>query len=328
MILLYPLKIIGFEDLFYRTEGLIQYGMLRMIAMWSQWAGYEVLETGDDITECLEERTLVLVNHQSAGDIPILLNAFIDRIQILPNVMWIMDNHLKYSTFGIVCAIHRDFFIFQGKEFREKSLEALSKHLTESYIPLKRKWLVIFPEGGFLYKRRERSQKYGQKNNLPHLEHVTIPRVGALQVVMNELKTKTATLDNNSTGTHPSHHLKYILDVTIGYPRGEPLGILDLIFGNLAPSKTTLYYRLFPISQVPQGNEALSKWIIDRWAEKENLLDTFYKTGSFPNSNPPRVVRQNLLQYLGIHVAFLASTYFHYQMLTQIYQYFCSNFPS
>jgi lysophosphatidylglycerol acyltransferase 1 len=45
--------------------------------------------------------------------------------------------------------------------------------------------MVLFPEGGFLCKRLETSQKYAKKNNLPILENVTLPRVGALQTIFD-----------------------------------------------------------------------------------------------------------------------------------------------
>lgn len=45
--------------------------------------------------------------------------------------------------------------------------------------------MVLFPEGGFLCKRRETSQKYAKKNNLPILENVSLPRVGALKTIFD-----------------------------------------------------------------------------------------------------------------------------------------------
>lgn len=75
--------------------------------------------------------------------------------------------------------------LYKGRKRREESLKQLEKHLKESYIPLSRKWMVLFPEGGFLCKRRETSQKYAKKNNLPILENVTLPRVGAMQTIFD-----------------------------------------------------------------------------------------------------------------------------------------------
>lgn len=50
-----------------------------------------------------------------------------------------------------------------------------------------RNWMVLFPEGGFLRKRKEVSQKYAEKNNLPLMNHVSLPRVGALKAIFSKL---------------------------------------------------------------------------------------------------------------------------------------------
>lgn len=74
----------------------------------------------------------------------------------------------------------------------------LKEHLEKYYRSRNRKWIVLFPEGGFLRKRRETSQAFAKKNNLPFLKHVTLPRLGATQVI---LKTLVAPQENgNPTG--------------------------------------------------------------------------------------------------------------------------------
>lgn len=70
-----------------------------------------VVEVGDDITPCLDQRTLVLVNHQSTADVPLLMTTFNTKQEVLPNIMWIMDKVFMYTNFGIVSVIHKDFFI-------------------------------------------------------------------------------------------------------------------------------------------------------------------------------------------------------------------------
>lgn len=71
----------------------------------------------------------------------------------------------------------------------------LKEHLEKYYRSRNRKWIVLFPEGGFLRKRRETSQAFAKKNNLPFLQHVTLPRLGATQVI---LKTLVAPQENGT----------------------------------------------------------------------------------------------------------------------------------
>jgi len=72
---------------------------------------FVVVEMGDDIRLCLNDRTLVLVNHQSTADVPMLMTNFNSKAGVLPNIMWIMDRIFKFTNFGIVSIIHQDFFI-------------------------------------------------------------------------------------------------------------------------------------------------------------------------------------------------------------------------
>ncbi len=43
-----------------------------------------------------------------------------------------------------------------------------------------------------------------------------------------------------------------------------------------------LHYRKFPITDLPRETDALTKWMNDRFVEKEQMLEIFYKTGQFP----------------------------------------------
>uniref|UniRef100_A0A1B0CEX6 Putative acyl-coa:lysophosphatidylglycerol acyltransferase 1-like protein n=1 Tax=Lutzomyia longipalpis TaxID=7200 RepID=A0A1B0CEX6_LUTLO len=278
MVLLLPLRQCH-PRLYYRIEGILFHWLLAIVSMWSYTAGYDIVELGDNITPCKNKRTLVLANHQSTADVPLMMAAFNAKSQILPNVMWIMDRLFKYTNFGIVSLIHQDFFIASGKANREKSIDLLKQHLIESYIPRDRKWMVLFPEGGFLRKRREISQRYARHNNLPILKNVTLPRVGALRAIMdvfdgdsnrcgnnnsgikayvngditnsNSKETNQDTLCSNlSSESNCNKYLEYVLDVTIAYPNGEPLDLPNIIHGLRDECQTYFYYRLYQYSEV------------------------------------------------------------------------------
>lgn len=110
-------------DVFYRIEGYLFSWLLAMVSMWSWSAGYNIVEQGDDIARCLNKRTLVVVNHQSTADVPMLMAAFNSKPGVFNHIMWIMDRIFKYTNFGVVSSFHKDFFIAsvsaviqQGKE--------------------------------------------------------------------------------------------------------------------------------------------------------------------------------------------------------------------
>lgn len=95
-------------------------------------------------------------------------------------------------------------------------MRQLGDHLKTAYIPLGRRWMVLFPEGGFLTKRRPISQKFAEKNNLPLLHNVTWPRMGALFVIRDTLLKRDDTeksskelltiSDNNNFEAHGNNN--------------------------------------------------------------------------------------------------------------------------
>ncbi|XP_063238581.1 acyl-CoA:lysophosphatidylglycerol acyltransferase 1-like [Bacillus rossius redtenbacheri] len=320
MVMILPLKRYH-PELYWRIEGHFFHWLLAMVSMWSWSAGYDVVEVGDDIRSCLEQRTLVIANHQSTADVPLLMATFNTKRSVLPNIMWIMDRLFKYTNFGIVSVLHRDFFIVSGKEKRAESLQELVRHIRDSYVPLCRRWMVLFPEGGFLRKRRLTSQKFALKNNLPVLQHVSLPRVGALQTILDELGTPQARNNNVGGLDVHAHELSWVLDITIAYPEGKPLDLGHIVTGSRKPCKTFLFYRLYPCATVPREHEAMTKWLYDRFVEKERFLDLFYRTGQLPVDKfctapvPPQEVSQDALRFAILHLFFITSTYLHYQML-------------
>lgn len=75
--------------------------------------------------------------------------------------------------------------------------------------------------------------------------------------------------------------------------------------------------------QVPKEEEAFSKWLLDRWVEKETMLEQFYTSGEFPQKSsayliPPRPVTQNNLRFLLLHLFFMLSSYVHYIIISFI----------
>lgn len=60
----------------------------------------------------------------------------------------------------------------------------LASHMRKTYWNRDRRWFIIFPEGGFLYKRLEASQAFARANGFPVLNHVTLPRILAVQTML------------------------------------------------------------------------------------------------------------------------------------------------
>ncbi|CAG7700231.1 unnamed protein product [Allacma fusca] len=288
LIILSPLSSVHFE-LYREIEGVLFHWLLSMVGFWSYSAGYNIIETGDVIDDIVHKEALVIANHQSTSDVPLMMAAFSTRPGLLPHLNWIMDRLFKYTNFGVVSTFHDDFFISAGRDKREATVRELGQYLINTYIPYRRKWLVLFPEGGFLRKRRTASQRYAEKNGLPMLEHVTLPRMGALQMILETMGPKPlASGDRADPSDVPNNnlelqsgYLRYIVDLTIAYPKGNPLSLVDVITGYASTCVIRFHYRIYNIKDVPTDKQKLQDWLFDRYSEKEKMLANYYETGEW-----------------------------------------------
>lgn len=63
---------------------------------------------GDDVHQLANDKALMLINHQSTSDVPLIMAALDGRTR---NLMWIMDRMFMKTNFGLVSWFHKDFFI-------------------------------------------------------------------------------------------------------------------------------------------------------------------------------------------------------------------------
>lgn len=324
-LVLYPVRKYKPDFYWKQIEPRLFRWLLGMVTSWLYSGGYKVIESGDDISCILKEESLVLVNHQSTSDVPVIMSALYPKGY--GNITWIMDYIFKFSNFGWVSHFHEDFFIAQGKDCRDQELIRLKEHLITSYLPTDKKWIIVFPEGGFLYKRRISSQQYAKKNNYPVLEHVTLPRIGCVKVI-------TETLYQQSNGCRRDHErkLKWVIDITIGYPERDPLSFPGMMAGIYSPRHIHVHYRAYPINSIPQDN--LQPWLYDRFTEKEKLLEHFYTSNSSMDIVDegrrclPRVkehlVTVDIVELVFIHCFYLVSSYIFWILFSVVVSS-CSN---
>lgn len=302
MLLLLPLFPAA-PSLYWLVEETLFSWLLSMVACWNWTAGYDIAESGESFDELAKQCILLMPNHQSTADVPMCFTFMAPRYAVPGRVMWIMDKIFKFTNFGICSWIHDDYFILAGKENRESTLTELGNHLRRVFIPKKRKYLVLFPEGGFLRKRRAISHSFAKKKDLPILNNVTLPRTGALDMIMSVL------------GPGGDGSITRLVDVTVAYPEGRPLCMPSIAGGWRQPCTTHVHYRSWPVDQLPQTSDELFKWMVKLYEEKEAMLGRFYETGKFPynmfdeNARPPTVLQHSSFRFFVLHLFFIFSTY-------------------
>lgn len=350
-LLLQPLRMYN-PKLFWKIESILFQCLLTIVTTWLYFGGYTIVESGDSLEGILDDEAVVLVNHQSTSDVPVVMSALHNKSLVLGKVMWVMDDIFKYTNFGWISYLHGDFFIVQGKEARSDSLERLESHINSIYKTTFKKWIILFPEGGFLRKRRFRSQEFAKKNQLPVLQHVTLPRVGALKVIIDNLTPQPTVNKDNRTpqatanGVIPctkesqlnQKTLKWIIDMTIGYPGATPYNTHGMFVGYWPPRKVQIHYRVYPIGDVPTDREGLTKWMYQRYQEKEVFLHEFYtKSKPLDESDEEkrymsRIKRQDLemdvivatLYYLFLLCSFIFFWNYLYSPVFRILSFFLS----
>jgi len=202
-----PITSLAGRDTYLQVEEYFFRRILGLVGSWGATAGYKIAESGDRLDDIFHKhRFLFMPNHQSTADVPLCMSLFSSiglngAVRGSDKVMWIMDKIFKFTNFGLVAWIHDDFFILAGKDNRDKSLVELKDHLRDVFLPKKRRCLVMFPEGGFLKKRKPVSHRFASKNNLPLLEYCTLPRTGALEVIIDCLVTDTRAATTASNGS-------------------------------------------------------------------------------------------------------------------------------
>lgn len=173
-------------------------------------------------------------------------------------------------------------FIFLSRNW-EKDRYNFKKHLDHLKDPTDPMWLLIFPEGTNLSETtREKSAKWAEKTGIPDMKHQLLPRSTGLQFCLKELRPST----------------NWLYDCTIAY-EGVPKGMYgqdiftlkSSLFEGRPPKSVNMYWRRFKILDIPyDDDEQFSRWLVNRWREKDYLLEYYYKFGNFPSEEPAKAL--------------------------------------
>lgn len=125
--------------------------------------------------------------------------------------------------------------------------------------------------------------------------------------------------------------LDKIVDVTIAYPDGYPLGLFDILSAWREPCTTHVHYKIYDINELPSDPEELRQWMYKLYFDKEMLLEDFYRKGSFPRSGAastpvgkPRELMHDPMRFILLHFFFIASTYLLWLTGSKMYSCFCA----
>jgi len=235
----------------------------------------------------LGERVVLMANHQLYTDwLYLWWISYTNDPPMHGHVYIILKESLKYvPLLGPAMMFYG--FIFMARKWakdQERMRYRLQKLSTRHSGPmsgtqggeqLDPMWLLIFPEGtNVSANTRDGSQKFAAKSGIPDMRHQILPRSTGLQFCLQEL---------NGTA-------EYLYDCTIGY-EGIPPGkygqdiftLRSVYFQGRPPKSVNMHWRRYKISELPvQDHDKMHDWLLQRWREKDDLLEAFNKDGKFP----------------------------------------------
>ncbi|XP_057456368.1 probable 1-acyl-sn-glycerol-3-phosphate acyltransferase 5 [Lotus japonicus] len=220
-----------------------------------------VVFSGDIVPS--RERILLIANHRTEVDWMYLWDLAL-RKECLGYIKYILKSSLmRLPIFG--WAFH--ILEFVPVERKWEADESTMRHMLSTFKdPQDPLWLALFPEGtDFNEKKCLRSKKYAAEHGLPILKNVLLPRTKGFCTCLQELRGS----------------LTAVYDVTIGYKYRCP-SFLDNVFG-VDPSEVHIHIRRIPVDSIPVSESEISKWLIDRFECKDQLLANFQFQGQFPD---------------------------------------------
>jgi 1-acyl-sn-glycerol-3-phosphate acyltransferase len=180
----------------------------------------------------------------------------------LGDMKWFVKAPIKYVPgIGWGMAFLDCLFVERDWAADRASIEHTFESLVKGDVPV---WLISFVEGTRITpKKLTASQNYARDKGLEPTQHVMLPRTKGFVATVTGLRD----------------HVAAVYDVTIGYPDGVPT-MWQYVKG--ASRQAHLHVRRFAVESLPQGEAELSNWLIDRYREKDDLLEHFYQCGAFP----------------------------------------------
>jgi 1-acyl-sn-glycerol-3-phosphate acyltransferase len=223
--------------------------------------GIDVVLTGDDVP--VGENVMVVCNHQSMPDITFLMFLAIAKRR-LGDMKYFVKKQLAWVP-GVGWGMLFLDCIFVARDWASDAdtIRQTFARINDGKVPI---WLISFSEGTRMTARKlAAAQAFARERGLREPRHVLVPRPKGFTASVEGLR----------------NHLDAVYDVTIGYVDAVPS--LWQYARGLAP-RAHLHVRRYPICDLPEGSEALDGWLRERFYEKDDLLEGYYQSGSFPES--------------------------------------------
>jgi lysophosphatidic acid acyltransferase/lysophosphatidylinositol acyltransferase len=210
------------------------------------------------------ENAIVICNHQSMADIPVLFLLGI-RTRRLGDIKWFVKEELKYVP-GVGWGMFFLDCVFVARDWAkdERSVREKFRKYREDQIPI---WLLIFPEGTRRTPRKqERAKGFADERGLYAPNHVLVPRTRGFSASAQGL----------------GEHVQSVYDVTIFYPESVPT-LRQFILGS--HQRVRMHFKRYEIDSMGLSTEALESFLKSRFEEKDQRLENWSRQDSVASAN-------------------------------------------
>ncbi|XP_066451215.1 lysocardiolipin acyltransferase 1 [Eleutherodactylus coqui] len=240
------------------TDRIVATWLTLPVALLELVFGAKVVITGDGFIP--GERSVIIMNHRTRLDWMFLWNCLLRYSYLRLEKICLKSSLKAVPGFGWAMQVAAFIFIRRKWEEDKSHFEAMLDYFCDIKEPLQ---LLIFPEGTDLTENtKARSHEFAEKNALEKYEYVLHPRTTGFTFIVHRLRE-----GNNLDAIH---------DITVAYPHNIPQTEKHILMGNF-PKEIHFHVRRYPVSSLPASKEDLQLWCQDRWKEKEERLQSFYK---------------------------------------------------
>jgi len=166
--------------------------------------------------------------------------------------------------------------IFVKREW-ETDKKKLTEGLDKILIDYPDDWffnVLMFCEGTrFTKAKHDVSMEVARKKNLPELKHHLLPRTKGFSMLIRGAAGR----------------IDAVYDLTIGIEEKDGIHPDLSNMRNGVPFSGEMIVRRIPMKDVPQDDEGSAKFIYDLYNKKDEIFDTYKRTGSFKSLGVPLV---------------------------------------
>jgi 1-acyl-sn-glycerol-3-phosphate acyltransferase len=227
------------------------------VIVWGWWSfglqkliGVRIISSGDEVPT--GENAIIIANHQSMADIPVMLT-LAQRKGRIGDLKWLVKDQLKYVP-GIGWGLKFLDSVFLKRRWADdqENIERTFRRYIDMQSPM---WLLLFPEGtranaGKLAEHSQALVDAGKDGT----RYVLDPRTKGFAASVRGLRS----------------FVTAVYDLTILYPGAHAPSLIQLLRGDI--DFVNLHVRRFPMQDLPQCDAELADWLRERFAAKDRTI--------------------------------------------------------